>query len=113
MQVKVVHIAFSILKNCLLRRVSVAVVPKSCFLVRIFGELYKFNLISGFKVLDGEILVFLKYFNGIPLIKSLRVVYSTTKPIYVSSGRLISLRGRYNFCSVMFYTSSVGFFDDS
>jgi hypothetical protein len=103
MQVKVVHIAFSILKNCLLRRV----------LVRIFGELYKFNLISGFKVLDGEILVFLKYFNGIPLIKSLRVVYSTTKPIYVSSGRLISLRGRYNFCSVMFYTSSVGFFDDS
>jgi len=64
------------LKNGYLRRKLFVVVPSSVFLLRVLKLMYLAGYISGFQKTKYLVIVYLKYYNGVPVFSNICSFYN-------------------------------------
>lgn len=90
------------LKNgCLVSKVQIFV-KRSNFIISILDVLLKEGYINGYKVLDNNILVNLKYIKGKSVINKIKICSKSTKRVYYSFKQL----KMYSKMNIIFFVST-------
>jgi len=86
------------LKNGYLRRKLFVVVPSSVFLLRVLKLMYLAGYISGFQKTKYLVIVYLKYYNGVPVFSNICSFYNkNNKYLFVSYRMLCKAIGFKSF----------------
>ena len=103
------------IRNAQLRTLNKVSIPNSKFRARILDVLKEEGYISDYKFLSdtknkGSLLVDLKYYNGLPVIKEIRRVSKPGRRIYTRAGSIPKIK---NGLGIVIVSTSMGIMSDN